>query len=277
MFKVLALSLMALLVGCSNPPYPRGDIKALFGDATAPTSVDVSVQGHILRTMQVTGKSDAPMLLFVHGSPGDWKAWADYLKAPELAHGGTRVAMDRPGFGQSQPGQLITDLRAQAGLLAGLIPEGKKAIVIGHSLGGPLAAWMAIDHPSKVCGAVSVAGSLSGDLEAPRWYNLAASLAPVQWVIRKEMTWSNREMMALQGELFALRAAWPRLQTPFTLIQGGKDSLVDPRTADEVEALAPKAWLRMQRLPNESHFVLWEKPELVTQAILQMPCLQAAK
>ena len=212
------------------------------------------------------------MLLFVHGSPGDWKAWAHYLKAPELAGFSSRVAVDRPGFGDSRSGGVMPDLRAQAALLSELIPKGQKAIVIGHSLGGPLVAWMAIDAPDKVCGAVSIAGSLSSVYEAPRWYNRLADLALVNWAIPAEMVESNYEMMPLSVELAKLEPFLAKLQVPLIVMQGGKDSLVDPATADEVEKRAPKAWVRIQRLPLENHFVLWEKPQLVINAIQSLPC-----
>ena len=274
----LLLSVSTVLLGCGNPPYPRGDAKALFGDGPLPSTVEIQAQGRSIRTVQMPGKnadkSDIT-LLFVHGSPGDWKAWAHYLGDPRLAGVGTRIAVDRPGFGGSGPGQVMPDLRSQAKLLADLIPQGGKAIVIGHSLGGPLAAWMAIDYPEKVCGAVSIAGSLAADLEEPRWYNTAADTRVVQWALPPEMNWSNQEMMVLAAELRKLQAAWPQLRTPFVLMQGGKDKLVDPRTADEVEQLAPREWLRVLRLPAENHFVLWEKPELVVEAILKLPCVQA--
>lgn len=57
-------------------------------------------------------------------------------------------------------------LRAQAALLTELIPKGQKAIVRGPSLGCPLVAWMAVDAPEKVRGAVSIAGSSGRDA---RW------------------------------------------------------------------------------------------------------------
>ena len=272
---LVTMGLAALLSGCGNPPYPRGDAKALFGDGPVPRTVQLPAQSRSIHTMQTADKGDG-LLLFVHGSPGDWKAWAQYLKTPRLGGLGPRVAVDRPGFGGSDAGAVMPDLRAQAHLLAELIPDGRKAVVIGHSLGGPLAAWMAIDHPDKVCAAVSIAGSLTADLEQPRWYNRAADSRLVQWAIPPEMRWSNQEMMVLSSELRKLEGAWPQLRTPFVLMQGGKDSLVDPRTADEVEKLAPREWLSVQRLPAETHFVLWEKPDLVIDTILQLPCLRSA-
>ncbi len=278
MMRSACMAALGGLVACGNPPYPRGSIDQLFAGSTAPTIDQQVVQGHVISTARVQAApallaaGSGTMLLFVHGSPGDWKAWSYYLKTPELAGFASRVAVDRPGFGASNAGRVVTDLRQQAALLAALIPAGQKALVVGHSLGGPLAAWMAIDAPGKVCGAISIAGSLSSRLEEPRWYNLLADSALLQWAVPQEMKWSNQEMMPLSGELRKLEAAMSQLRTPVLLIQGGKDSLVDPLTADDVEKLAPTSWLKVLRLPAESHFVLWEKPQIIVDAIKNMPC-----
>jgi pimeloyl-ACP methyl ester carboxylesterase len=270
----IALATTAL-AGCGNPPYPRGTVDSLFPTGQRPAFATVQVQNRTLNVARVDNAQNAkgPMLLFIHGSPGDWKAWSYYLRSPELARMGTRVAVDRPGFGGSTAGGVMPNLREQAALLTQLIPPGQKAIVVGHSLGGPLVAWMAIDAPDKVCGAVSIAGSLSSLYEAPRWYNLLASWAVVSWAIPPEMIQSNHEMMPLADELAKLEPLLGKLQVPLIVMQGGKDSLVAPRTADEVEKRSSKAWVTVQRLPLENHFVLWEKPQLVIDAIRSLPCV----
>lgn len=266
------------LVACGNPPYPRGSVEQLFAGNASPVISQQVVEGYAISTARVQADtmaksvSTGAMLLFIHGSPGDWKAWSYYLKTPELAGFASRVAVDRPGFGASDGGRVVTDLRQQAALLSALIPVGQKAIIIGHSLGGPLAAWMAIDAPEKVCGAISIAGSLSSRFEEPRWYNLLADLALLRWAVPKEMAWSNQEMMPLSGELRKLEAAFSQIRTPLLVIQGGKDGLVDPMTADDVEKWVPKAWLKVMRLQADTHFVLWEKPQIIVDAIKDMSC-----
>jgi len=250
----------------------------LFAGGALPAMKLETVHGQTIHTATVSRDEKGglagnnTLLLFVHGSPGDWKAWSYYLKTPELAGFAQRIAIDRPGFGESGKGAVVTDLQKQAKLIAGLIPQGQKAIVVGHSLGGPLAVWMAIDAPDKVCGALSIAGSLSSRYEEPRWYNLLADSALVSWAVPLEMRWSNQEMMGLARELGKLETAVRQLRTPVTLLQGGKDSLVNPKTVDEFEKLAPAAWLKIKNLPNETHFVLWEKPAIVVNAIQEMPC-----
>jgi uncharacterized protein len=268
----------ASVVACGNPPYPRGSADQLFAGSTLPTMGLQTVQGQTINTATVPRDAKSALagtntlVLFVHGSPGDWKAWSYYLKTPELAGFAKRIAIDRPGFGASGKGVVVTDLQQQAKLIAGLIPPGQKAIVVGHSLGGPLAVWMAINSPDKVCGVVSIAGSLSSRYEEPRWYNLMADSALLGWAVPLEMRWSNQEMMSLARELGKLEAAVGQLRIPVTLVQGGKDSLVDPKTVDEFEKVAPNAWLKIKALPNETHFVLWEKPQIIVDAIKEIPC-----
>lgn len=268
----------ASVVACGNPPYPRGPAEQLFAGNALPTMRQQVVAGQPINMASVPGDTKSSsagnnkILLFVHGSPGDWKAWSYYLKTPELAGFANRIAVDRPGFGGSGKGLVVTDLRQQAARLAELIPPGQKAIVVGHSLGGPLAVWMAIDAPDKVCGVVSIAGSLSSRFEEPRWYNLMADASVLRWAVPSEMVWSNQEMMVLSAELGKLEAAAAQLRIPVTMIQGGKDSLVDPKTVDEFEKRAPAAWLKIKNLPAETHFVLWEKPQIIVDAIKDMSC-----
>ncbi len=217
------------------------------------------------------GSGSTP-LLFVHGSPGDWQAWARYLDAPGLAGYAPRIAVDRPGFGGSGAGEVMTDLREQARRIAAVIPPGAPAVVVGHSLGGPLVGWLLLDHPEKFCGGVMVAGSIAPALEAPRWYNRLAQTWLAQQVAPAEMLWSNLEILALQGELLRLDHEWPRLQRKIIVVQGDTDELVDPRTADYAEARLPLAWREIRRVPKRGHFVLWEQPQVVIDAIHALGC-----
>lgn len=275
LLHTLLFGLPLVLAGCGNPPYPRGDIQSLFPDGKHPTAATLDVAGRTLSAMHMPGQAGKPMLLFIHGSPGDWKAWAAFLSDPRLNPLGDRVAVDRPGFGSSK-GLVVADLRQQAAQLAQWIPAGQKAIVVGHSLGGPLAAWMAIDATEKVCGVVSIAGALSSLREQPRWYNYAAEWRPVQWLIPPEMTLSNEEMMPLAAELQRLEAALPQLRVPFLALQGGQDALVMPATVDDLAQRIPAPWLQVQKQPEDGHFLLWQKPSVLTNAILRSPCAAAS-
>ncbi len=232
----------------------------------------VRARGLDIQVAQMAGKGSTP-IVFVHGSPGGWKAWARFLDSRALAAFGLRLAMDRPGFGGSGAAGVMPDLRRQASVLAALIPPGPPALLVGHSLGGPLIAWMAIDHPDKVRGGVMLAGSMAPDLEAPRWYNHLADNWLARQLLPRDMTLSNREMMVLRAELRRLNAALPELRRPMIAMQGDQDPLVDPRTADYLEQHAPSDWMRVQRLPGRDHFFLWKEPESVIRQIDKLHCM----
>lgn len=271
---LLAAAAAALLCSCSNPPYPRGALETLFPTPPRPALQQLSVEGQRVQLVSMAGSGRTP-LLFIHGSPGDWQAWARYLDAPALAHFNPRLSVDRPGFGGSGAGQVMTDLRAQARLLAALIPSGQRAVVVGHSLGGPLVGWLLLDHAEKVCGGVMVAGSIAPALEAPRWYNRVAGTWLAQRIAPEELLWSNTEILALQGELWKLDAEWSRLTRPLVVVQGMDDELVHPATADYAERRIPAAFRRVQRVEGQGHFVLWDQPQTVIEAINSLPCTGA--
>ncbi|NQW92655.1 MAG: alpha/beta hydrolase [Polaromonas sp.] len=78
--------------------------------------------------------------------------------------------------------------------------------------------------------------------------------------------------MALSGEPGKLENAASQWRVPVSLVQGGKDSLVDPKTVEEFEKYAPASWLKIKNLPTETHFVLWEKPQIIVDTIKEMSC-----
>ena len=271
LIRMLLVTSMLQLAACADPPIPRGSIEQLFPGLQRPQVSSVQALGRSVQLVQMPGPGHTP-IVFIHGSPGSWRSWARYLDAPELSSYGARIAMDRPGFGGSGASDLMLDLRAQAAVLAAAIPNEAPAILVGHSLGGPLIAWMAIDYPEKVCGGVMVAGSVAPELEAPRWYNRLADSWVVQRFLGKDMLLSNREMMVLEQQLNVLDANWARLRRPLIAIQGDKDPLVDPRTADYLEARAPKQWMRIVRAAGMDHFQLWTHTASVLLEIQSLDC-----
>ena len=205
------------------------------------------------------GDVTKPGLLFIHGSPGEWRDWKSFMGNTDLKGFGFRLSVDRPGFGHSKNMGLL-GLRREAEIFSRLIPPGNKVVVVGHFMGAPIAVWMAVDHPEKVLAAVSVAGSLSSQRELPRWYNRLAEWLVIRNLLPPEFITSNREMLQLSSQLKELEQALPRLKVPVFLVQGSKDFLVEPATVDDWEKLGAGAPLRIDRLKGEDHFLHWRHP-----------------
>jgi len=215
------------------------------------------------------GAGPGPALLCIHGSPGDWRAWEALMDDAELRAGGPVLAYDRPGFGATG-GPAVADLSQQAAVAAAVLAAavpGTRALVAGHSLGGPIAARLAVDRPELVAGLLLIAPSIDPALERHRWYNVAGSLRPVQWFLPAEWIASNREIWPLRGELEALAPALAGVSAPTTVIQGTDDDLVDPANAEFVARSMPAAAVRVVEVPKEGHFVLWTRGDLVRAEI----------
>lgn len=241
-----------------------------------PRSLFYEAAGHRIHYVQKDGPADV-RVVFIHGTPGSWEGWGRYLGNEELQRRATLIAVDRPGFGDSK-GDVVPDLHEQARLLEPLLrgPQASDSaktvttIVVGHSLGGPIAAELAMDYPQEVQGALLIAPSIDPLTETPRWYNKAMTWWAVDKLVTAlldpELRAANLELMPLDAQLKTMEPRFKSLPMPVTVIQGEKDELVDPRTADFAERVLPPG-NRVIRVPDEGHFVLWEKPMIEVDAL----------
>jgi len=213
-----------------------------------------------------------PRVLFVHGSPGTWEAFRGYLTDAKLGTAARLIAPDRPGFGGTGRGRAEPSLELQAAAVASALDAepGQPALIVGHSLGGPIALRLAVDRPDLVGALLLVAPSIDPALERRRWYNRAGSWRAVQWLLPVDWIASNRELWPLRAELEELAPRLAEVRAPTLVIQGEEDELVPPANADYAErALVGASPLEIRRVPGEGHFLLWTRGELVAGAILE--------
>ena len=217
------------------------------------------------------GTVGGPLMLFIHGTPGSWDAFKAYLKDERLQDYHL-IAMDRPGFGQSAnlgPMPAFADQAAAAAALLALNQSAKGALVIGHSLGGSISYRVAIDYTDQVGGVVAISSAADPALSKPRWYNHAARIPPVWWLLPKGLRTANREMMPLARELEAMTEALTELQLPVTIIQGAKDPLVKGANVDYAKALMNQAQVSVRYYDDEGHFIVWDHHDDVVDELLR--------
>ncbi|MEZ0540329.1 alpha/beta fold hydrolase [Fibrella arboris] len=226
------------------------------------------------RTMHYAsmGADTLPMVLFIHGSPGSWDAFIQFFTDPSLYRHARLVSVDRPGFGKSDLGKTERSLRAQAAAIAPLLRQsraGQKPIVVGHSLGGPLAVRLAMDYPDAVGGLVLVAPSVSPDLEQKEWYRVVGDAFPIRYWLPVELRVSNQEILPLKGELQQMVPLWTTIRVPVIVIQGDDDPLVPPANALFTQKMLINAPVTVQMISGLNHFIPWKRPDLIHDAILQ--------
>ncbi|MEA2140876.1 MAG: hypothetical protein QOC91_975 [Solirubrobacteraceae bacterium] len=112
----------------------------------------VVVEGTPINTIAIgPERADAAQpLVFVHGLSGSWPNWLEQL--PAFARDHRVIAIDLPGFGYSpMPGEQLS-IAGYARMLDRLLGqlEIDAAAVVGNSMGGFIAAELAIADPQRV-------------------------------------------------------------------------------------------------------------------------------
>jgi pyruvate dehydrogenase E2 component (dihydrolipoamide acetyltransferase) len=134
-------------------PEPSSEAAA---DETGPAPRDIEAGGRRLRLLDI-GNGDAIPVVFVHGFGGDLNSWM-FLQ-PGLAESRRTVALDLPGHGGSVKevgaGDADTLAAAVADAIAALGLA--KAHLVGHSMGGAIAATVASRHPERVASLTLIA------------------------------------------------------------------------------------------------------------------------
>jgi pimeloyl-ACP methyl ester carboxylesterase len=174
---------------------------------------DSGVAVHSERERSERGRAgrdpEAPTVVFAHGWTENLTYWTYQIL--EMQVRGLRiVAYDLRGHGESDPAagddysiaRFGEDLEA---VLAACVPQGQRAMVVGHSLGAmAIAAWAAHHDVEQRAGAAALINTGVGDLIAEQL------LVPVP-VVAKALS----RGVAVRGFLGS-RAPLPRFSTPLT-------------------------------------------------------------
>jgi pimeloyl-ACP methyl ester carboxylesterase len=112
----------------------------------------VNIQGQPVNTIELGPEraSGGQPIVFIHGLSGCWANWLEQL--PVLAAEHRVITFDLPGFGASPMPEDEITISGYARLLDRLLGELgiDAATVVGNSMGGFIAAELAIAHPQRV-------------------------------------------------------------------------------------------------------------------------------
>lgn len=287
------LPVKALLGVLAEPEVSDADIDAYIaayevpatgeGEDEAPAYTWTTVDGIKLRHARRGPETGTPVL-FIHGFGGDLGNWLFNLDA--IAEVAPVIALDLPGHGQSDPrlpGATLADL---AGFVARFLDaiEVPRVHAVGHSMGGAIAARLALDEPTRVASLVLVnSAGLGGEINAAyiEGFVGAASrreLKPVVEQLFADPSLVTRQLIdellkykrldgvpellqALSQSLFAggRQAEQPALAlegsgVPVTVVWGEADQVIP---AAHAQNAPPGAKVKV--LPEAGHMTMMEK------------------
>jgi pimeloyl-ACP methyl ester carboxylesterase len=268
---LILVLLMALLPQCVSIRMSDRKIDDYFANRPVkPTFETIKVNERSIHYALI-GADTLPTVLFIHGSPGSWDAFIGFFADSALYTRAQLIAVDRPGFGKSDLGEPERSLSAQAADIAPLLRQNRsnrKPILVGHSLGGPVAVRLAMDYPEQVGGLILVAPSIDPELEKKEWYRSIGTVFPFRQWLPTELDVSNQEIIPLKAELQKMVPLWTTIRIPVIVIQGEDDPLVPPGNAAFAKRMLTNAPVTIQMIPSMNHFIPWRRPDLIREAIL---------
>jgi pimeloyl-ACP methyl ester carboxylesterase len=252
----------------------------------------------------------ASAVLFVHGVGGWAENWQEAI-ASVAASGRRAVAFDLPGFGESTPVKGAQYFAPGGAFYAEVVDGVRRALglerphLVGHSLGGGIAAVTAVSHPERFRSLTLVAPGGFGTNIAfmLRVFSLPI-LALTTWLPRPrsagravlrscfhdpsripahlyaegerfDRTYPEtlrvmRAVATLQGVRAQLREEWlPRAgeyRGPVLVVWGKEDGIVPASHIGALRASYPDAELRL--IEDAGHLVMPEQPERFAAALL---------
>lgn len=264
--------LLLLLDSCLQFRMSKTEIDRYFKDKSMKGTLhDYKIGKQKINYLHV-GDSTLPLVIFVHGSPGSLSAFIDFMADTILLKKVQLITVDRPGFGASNFGYAEPSIKKQAALLLPIVEKYKSnhpIILVGHSLGGPVICRMAMDYPELIDKLIIVAGSIDPDLEPNEWFRGPMATPFLKWIMPRSLRASNDEIYKLKPELQEMIPHYEKIQAATIVIQGGKDSLVDPGNAEFARKMIVNAPVEIVMIKDMNHFIPWSNPELIREAILK--------
>lgn len=242
-------------------------------------------------------------VLLLHGQPGSARDW-DAVRGA-IGNRARSLAVNRPGWdGETRPLDLAGNAAAAVRTLDAV--GAARATVVGHSLGGAVAAWLAAEHPHRVDALVLAAPSancaslnrLDEILATPflgsalttsvfTGFGLALRLRTVRRNLTNRFalpdaylrsygrtlinppTWHSFvvEQRMLVRDLPALEKRLRAISAPTTIVAGSADRVVSPSSIRRLAAQIPGADL--VELERASHLLLQERPGELADLIVR--------
>ena len=282
------------------------ELKTMEIDGIPFNYVDVTARGAAEGGHPASSGQREPVVL-VHGLGGQWQNWLENI--PRLAQSRRVVAMDLPGFGLTPEPEddediTITRYGRWVNELADRLELGKVDLV-GNSMGGYIAAEVAIQFPERVSRLVlvSAAGISSAEVmqmpiltvgrvaaaiasnSVTRYRRLASrpvtrhmSLALVARhprLLKADLAYEGFFKGggkpgfddALRASLnYDFRDRLPDVKVPTLIVWGEKDSIIPTRDADEFERLIEDS--RKVVMKDTGHVPMAERPQAFNDVLV---------
>lgn len=218
------------------------------------------------------GADTLPPLLLIHGAPGAWYGYLRMLDDSLLQQRYHILSIERPGYGKSRKRRrAVTSINQQAACISQALSlncSRKPAVVLGRSYGAPIAARLATLHPDRVGHLYLVSAAIDPDKEKFFWFSGWGRMPFVKLFLPRSLNIATAEKYSHAAELRQLLPCWTQLCMPVTVMQGGKDWIIDPGNFDFARRVLANTDARFIYLPDAGHVITSSHHDLVEELLL---------
>jgi pimeloyl-ACP methyl ester carboxylesterase len=250
----------------------RGFLEWLSGTGMDLPFSSVQLDGGRIAWVEAGNPTGEPIVL-VHGLAASGWWWERNLAGLGARH--RLLVVDMAGFGASRRQWFRLD--TIAGLLAAWLDAigVRRTAVIGHSLGGHVAADLAATRPDLVdrlvlvdAAALPLEGSIPGHVRnllrgggRSERRLLRIAVADILRAGPLVILRAGRELLAAD-----LSDHLPRIAAPTLVVWGDGDALIPPAAGRRLAGTIPGATFAI--VPDAGHAPMWERPDLFDRLVL---------
>jgi len=227
-------------------------------------------------------------LVLVHGWTCNLDNWRDQI--PDLSKRNRVIALDLPGHGQSDKPQVTYTMDLFANAIDSVLRDAKveRAVIVGHSMGTPVARQFYRKYPQKTLAIVIVDGGLRlfGTKEmreqylsyfrGPKYKEAGAQMfsqmmgnLPAEEQERVKTSFANTPQYVLASAMESMgdEALYgpDKINVPVFAVLA-KSPFWQPDTEQFLRGLAPD--LELQWFEGVGHFLMMEKPKQFNDAVI---------
>lgn len=209
-----------------------------------------------------------PILLLIHGAPGAWFGYKEFFNDSLLLSKYQIVVPDRAGYHKSV--NKLTSIEQQAILLKCLLKlhNHQKVSLLGRSYGAAIAVKLAAENPELVENLLLISPACDPTKEKFWWFSKLGNSKFIRFFLPVYANRASDEKFAHTQELLKLLPDWQKVRCPVTILQGGKDWIIDTSNGHFVDSALVNAPRRFFFLPQNGHLLTEERYELIRDILM---------
>ena len=233
--------------------------------------IPISGTNFKIRLVGTAKKKSDTAVFFIHGAPGSADNYYAYLKDSLLLQNASLYSVDRPGYGYSKFGKAVKSIDHQTQMISQVIDslEEQYVIVVGHSYGGPIAAYSSL-KTEKVKGVIMLAPAIDPENEKIFWIARFAKWKLTKWMVPGALSVAGDEKFSHVEALREIENVWEDITVPVIHVHGTKDVIVPYENINFSKEKFNDNYLETITLEGENHFLPWSQEDLVKELIFRL-------